>query len=191
MPGPVFIESEQIELRTVEEEDIEFLQCGVNHPDVRRHIGVFRTPYNRERYENDLWEADSSEDGASLLVCPRGDEEPVASIQLYPVDDGRGWANLGVWIMPDAQENGYATEAGELVIKYGFDELRLHRISGVATAPNAASQRLLEALGFTHEGTNREDVFVNGKYVDLERYGLLDREWRALNEEAGSSEATN
>jgi RimJ/RimL family protein N-acetyltransferase len=178
MPGPVFIEGERIELRTVERADVEFLQRGVNHPDVRRHIGTFRTPYNHERYEEECFESiDSDGDGASLLVCPHEREDPVGSVQLYPVDHGRGWANLGVWIVPDAREAGYATEACELVVEYGFDGLRLHRISGVAVTPNVASRQLLESLGFTHEGTNREDAFVDGEYVGQERYGLLEDEW--------------
>lgn len=176
MPGSVFIDGDRIELTTVEREDIEFLKRGVNHPEVRRHIPVFRTPRNTEQYEETFENIDSAENDASLLVCDDG--EPVGSVQLYPINDGQGWANLGYWIVPDRQENGYATEACELVIEYGFAELRLHRISAVTMAPNVASQRVLERLGFVHEGTNREAAFVDGEYVDDEQYGLLREEWR-------------
>lgn len=176
MPGPVFIEGDRIELRTVEEEDIEFLTRGVNHPAIRRYISVFRMPQNRERYEETFENVDSSENGASLLVCVDG--ERVGSVQLYPVDEGRGEANLAYWIDPDAQGNGYATAAGELVVEYGFEELRLHRISAVTMTPNAASRRVLERLGFSHEGTKRESAFADGEYVDEAQYGLLEAEWR-------------
>lgn len=181
MPGPVFIDGDRIELRTVEKEDIEFLARGVNHPDVRRYISVFRTPQNTERYEEVFENIDSSEDDVSLLICADG--EPAGSIQLYPVDDSRGWTNLGFWVHPDEQGNGYATEACELIIEYGFRELRLHRISAVAMAPNTASRRVLERVGFTHEGTNRESAFADGEYVDDEQYGLLESEWRERRDE--------
>jgi hypothetical protein len=39
MPGPVFIEGEHVSLRTVEEEDVGFLQAQVNDARVRRPIG--------------------------------------------------------------------------------------------------------------------------------------------------------
>lgn len=182
MTGPVFINGDRIELRTIEEEDIEFLKRGVNHPDVRRYISVFRTPQNTERYEETFENIDSSDDGASLLIC--ADDEPVGSVQLYPVDDSRGWANLGFWLIPDEQRNGYATEACELIVEYGFRELRLHRISAVAMAPNSASRRVLERVGFSHEGTMRESGFVEGEYVDMEQYGLLETEWREQSDEA-------
>ena len=176
MSGPVFIDGDRIDLRTVEEGDIDFLTRGVNHPEIRRYISVFRLPQNAERYEETFENIDSSDSGATLLI--HADNEPVGSVQLYPVDDGRGWANLGCWVVPDQQGNGYATEACERIVTYGFRELRLHRISGVVMAPNAASRRLLERVGFTHEGTRREASFADGEYVDEEQYGLLEPEWR-------------
>lgn len=175
MSGPVFIDGDRIELRTIEREDIEFLKRGVNHPDVRRYISVFRTPRNAERYEETFENIDSAENGVSLLIVA---DEPVGSIQLYPIDDAQGWANLGYWVTPDEQGDGYATEACELVVEYGFEELRLHRISAVTMAPNVASRRVLERVGFVHEGTDREAAFADGEYVDDERYGLLREEWR-------------
>jgi [ribosomal protein S5]-alanine N-acetyltransferase len=45
MPGPAFIEGDRVALRTIEEEDIEFLQDGVNDPEVWKAIGN-ATPYN-------------------------------------------------------------------------------------------------------------------------------------------------
>jgi len=139
MSGPVFIDGDRIDLRTVEEEDIEFLVRGVNHPDVRRYISVFRLPQNTERYGETFENIDSSDSGATLLI--HADGEPVGSVQLYPIDDSRGWANLGCWIGPEQQGNGYATEACERIVAYGFRELRLHRISGVVMTPNVASSR--------------------------------------------------
>ena len=176
MSGPVFIKGNRIELRTTEEADIEFLVRGVNHPEIRRHISVFRTPTNTEQYHDTFEAIDSDDSGASLLVCVDGDA--VGSAQLYPVNDAQGRANLGCWLLPEAQGNGYATEACELLVDYGFRELRLHRISGVVMAPNEDSRRLLERIGFTHEGTTREATFANGEYVDEVRYGLLEGEWR-------------
>jgi RimJ/RimL family protein N-acetyltransferase len=180
MPGPVFIDGDRIDLRTVEAEDIEFLTKGVNHPDVRRYISVFRLPHNMERYEETFENIDSSEAGVSLLI--HADGEPVGSVQLYPVDDSRGWANLGCWVVPAQQGNGYATKACERIVAYGFRELRLHRVSGVVMTPNTASQRLLERVGFTHEGTKRESSFAEGEYVNEEQYGLLESEWREQRE---------
>lgn len=54
MPGPTFLADERVELRTIEEEDLDFLQATVNDPAVRPTIGS-RSPINgwqeREWYE--------------------------------------------------------------------------------------------------------------------------------------------
>lgn len=173
MPGPIFIEGDRIDLRTIEKEDINFLQQGMNTPATRKYAGA-DIPYNHQRYEEELFEGISSGDFLQLLVY---DDERLGDVSLAPIDDRRGWANLGYWIHPDHQGEGYATEAVRLIISYGFNELRLHRISATIAAPNTASRRVVEKLGFVHEGTKRDDGFLNGEYVDKEVYGVLREEW--------------
>lgn len=174
MPGPVFIEGDRVDLRTIEEADLPFLLAAINHPAVRRFAGG-DAPYNRPRYEAERFETISGGDVVQLLVCDG--EEPVGDVSLAPIDDRRGWANLGYRIHPDHRGAGYATEAARLVVSHGFDELRLHRISAAIAAGNDASKRVVEKLGFAHEGTKRDDAFIDGEHVDREIYAVLRGEW--------------
>lgn len=180
MPGPTFIECDRLDLKPAAEEDISFLQKGVNHPKVRRYITLFRTPFTEERYRDELWPAENDSDGISLLAVPNEGElknEPVGSVQLYPMQKNDGYANFAIWFHPKAWGNGYALEAGAYFVEYGFQQLRLHRISASTMKQNRAANRLCERLGFVHEGTTREAWFLNGEYADVERYGLLTDEW--------------
>ena len=174
MPGPVFIECESVELCTVEREDVEFLQQGMNHPDVRRYAGG-DVPYNRQRYEDELFETISGGDVFHALI--RAEGQWVGDVSLAPIDERRGWANLGYWVHPDHWGKGYATEAASLAVTHGFEELALHRVSATIVADNEASKRVVEKLGFVHEGTKRDDAFVGGEYVDREVYAVLASEW--------------
>lgn len=180
MSRQTYIDCERLRLETPTPEDVSFLQAGVNHPEIREYIGAFRTPYTEERYEEELWAAETGEDAVTLLVVPKSGEfadEPVGSVQLYPIRDAEGYANFGVWLHPRSWGNGYAIEASASLIDFAFQELGLHRVSATVTAPNDASRTLCERLGFAHEGAAREAAFVHGEYVDVERYGLLAREW--------------
>ena len=60
---------------------------------------------------------------------------------------------------------------------WAFDTLDLNRVKAEADTRNAASARVLEKLGFTLEGTLREDCVVNGDVSDSWVFGLLRREW--------------
>jgi RimJ/RimL family protein N-acetyltransferase len=180
MSRPTFISCDRLDLEPPEEEDVEFLRDGVNNPQVRRYISSFRTPYTEERYRDELWEPEHDGDTVSLLVVPTEGEfeaEPVGSASLAPIIERDGYANFGVWLHPKAWGRGYAIEASAHLIEYGFRNLRLHRISATVMAGNEASKTLCERLGFAHEGTAREAQFRDGEYDDVERYGLLEREW--------------
>lgn len=174
MPGAVFLEGDRVELRTIEAEDIEFLQTGMNHPAVRTYAGA-DIPYNRQRYEEQRFDSIASAENLHLLVCSGMDR--LGDVSLAPIDERRGWANLGYWIHPDHQGQGYATEAARLVVGHGFNELRLHRISATLVARNEPSKRVVEKLGFVHEGTKRDDAFIEGEFVDREVYALLSDAW--------------
>ncbi|QLH84470.1 GNAT family N-acetyltransferase [Halosimplex pelagicum] len=174
MPGPVFVEGETVDLRTIEREDAEFLRELFHHPRVRGYAGP-DAPDSGEAYESDLLDRMEGADAVELLVCD-GDE-PVGDVSLAPIDDRRDWANLGYAVHPDYQGEGYATEAARLVVDHGFAALGLHRISATIHADNEASKRVVEKLGFTHEGTKRDDDFVDGEYVDREVYAVLSGEW--------------
>lgn len=175
MTRPLFIDGDRVSLRVSKAEE-PALREGHNHPSVRRYISIFRTPVN----ESETTIASNDGPSPSTIIIPKSDQfgdEPVGSVSLAPIKQIDGYGNLGIWLHPDAWGNGFALDACAHMIEYGFRELALHRISATVMAPNERSKRLIERLGFTHEGTAREAQFADGRYVDVERYGLLVGEW--------------
>ncbi len=173
MPGPVFREGETVELRTVEEEDVEFLQDVVNHPAVRPHI--FRSdPLNRDQ-ERAWVESLDEVDGFHFLVCDDG--TPAGICGLNDPVESWGLVEAGYMIHPDHWDNGYATDAVRELCGYAFEERRYNKVTARAYETNPASRRVLEKVGFTEEGRFRAEAFVDGEFVDIHRYGLLADEW--------------
>jgi RimJ/RimL family protein N-acetyltransferase len=74
---------------------------------------------------------------------------------------------------------GYAAEALDAVLGYGFRELGLNRVEADIDPRNAASARVLERVGFCKEGFMPERWIVNGEAADTAFYGLLKRQWDA------------
>lgn len=66
-----------------------------------------------------------------------------------------------------------------LVVTHGFGELGLRRISADTDPDNAASNALLEKLGFQREGYWREEWTTHPGVRDSIIRGLLKREWDA------------
>lgn len=87
-------------------------------------------------------------------------------------------ADMGYEIDPKMWGNGYATEAAEAILRFGFAELALHRIWAEAIAANENSVHVLEKLGMRQEGRLREKEFFKGRFWDTVIYGILEEEWR-------------
>lgn len=136
-------------------------------------------PYTEEdalkflEYSAAVWQ---KQEGASFGVFLREGERVCGGIGLASnLEHNR--AELGYWIGVPFWGNGYCTEAAREVLRFGFENLRLHRIDAVHFASNPASGRILRKLGMKHEGTTREHIRKWGEYLDVEIYGLLAREY--------------
>ncbi|WP_323174793.1 GNAT family protein, partial [Natrialba sp. PRR66] len=97
-----------------------------------------------------------------------------------------GHAEIAYWLSPDVHGDGIMTEAARLLVRYAFEELRLHRVRGRALATNPASQRVLEKTGMQREGVMREAENVNGEYVDMVYFGVLREEWEERDWRVGA-----
>jgi RimJ/RimL family protein N-acetyltransferase len=195
MPGPRFSQADRVALRTVEQEDAPFLQAHANDPAIRVPL-TFTGPTTLTEQEEYIEEDD---DGPAFLVTVRGGEtgyndeyvtdsappvEPIGFLTLFHVDEAAGSADIAYWITPPAQQQGYMSEAAPLLLDYAFGQRRLHRVVARALECNHASQQLLESLGFTREGIERDAKFVEGEHQHVGRYSLLASEWRVGDTES-------
>jgi ribosomal-protein-alanine N-acetyltransferase len=184
MPGARIEQGERVTLRTVEREDAEFIQRAHTDPKIRYPLGTV-THKNRNQIEDHFEDHIESEDNANFLVCldndagpahPDEDEvTPIGVVDVVNVNWDRPY--LVYWLVPDHHGEGYGKEAVALVIESVFRTYDIHGISAHAFDYNAASRGLLESLGFTEEGQEREARFIDGEYRDGVQYGLLRREW--------------
>lgn len=88
-----------------------------------------------------------------------------------------------VWykLHPDHWGRGYATEAVQTVLDFGFDRLGLHRIVAGCAVENKASIRVLEKVGMTREGRCRESLPLKSGWSDNYEYAILESDKRKRN----------
>lgn len=71
---------------------------------------------------------------------------------------------------------GYGTEASQLLIDYGFNQLNLHRIGASVLEFNKRSRGMLKKIGFKKEGCSEEDAFFKGRFWNTINLRLFKRE---------------
>jgi RimJ/RimL family protein N-acetyltransferase len=87
-------------------------------------------------------------------------------------------ADIGYEIDPKHWGHGYASEAARRIVRFGFEELHLHRITAHCLAENGASARVLQKVGMHLEGRMRDSEHFKGRYWDTLHYAILEEEWR-------------
>jgi RimJ/RimL family protein N-acetyltransferase len=113
-----------------------------------------------------------------LSVRTVADDRFVGGVSLKNVSLIDQRAELGVAIhQPEDWGMGFGREATILALRYGFNELGLHRVWLTTSNFNERAIRLYENLGFRHEGTAREHIRRDGRWWDLLYMGLLRDEF--------------
>ena|SRR5579884_4138254 len=115
---------------------------------------------------------------AGQAITRKQDRQLIGGIGLQ-VDEAHQRAELGYWIGVPFWGNGYATEAGRAMVRYGFADLQLHRIFASHFEGNTASARVLKKIGMRHEGCQRGHILKWGQFLDLQLYGILRSEWES------------
>lgn len=90
-------------------------------------------------------------------------------------------AAIGYVFAYDCWGKGYATEASEALIDFGFTKMNVNRWVATVDPENLRSIRVIEKLGMKCEGYLRQNVFHNKKFSDRKIYSILRDEWMTRN----------
>ncbi len=103
--------------------------------------------------------------------------EIVGVISLSDIDHVNKKAELSYWLAKPYWGKKIMKEAICLVLNFGFHELKLNKVYATVMHPNITSARLLENSYFQYEGKMRQDVFLNGQWLDHFLYSVLKDEF--------------
>lgn len=116
---------------------------------VRRYATIFKTVYDAE---NELWFAMKQEliddvKGANIicLIYQKKSKDAVGYIELEMKDSHH--PDVGIGILEEEREKGYAFEAATLLINKAFEDKGIEYIEWMTTKGNEASNRIAQKLG--------------------------------------------
>ena len=113
-----------------------------------------------------------------FIIRTRSDRAFVGEIAIHSINWGSRHGELGYHIERSQWGRGYATEAAAVVVRWGFERAKLHRLDADVSEGNAASLRVLRRLGFRREGRRPERTLLGTRWVAELEYGLLAGEYR-------------
>jgi RimJ/RimL family protein N-acetyltransferase len=162
-------ETDRLILREWRHDEADALFDIMTRPEVMRWLGdgptVLLQDVSEAHLRIDRW-AEKSADPPRCYwaLVPKSGGPPVGSVMLLTLPNAEaGEVEIGWWLHPDAWGRGYATEAAQAVVDWGFDSVGLDVITAMIQPGNTASERVAARLGFTR---SRQDVLF-GKRVDV------------------------
>ena len=108
----------------------------------------------------------------------KGTGQLIGTCGFHLINNHHRRAEIGYELDDTYWGQGYASEALQAILAYGFETLQLIRIAAVVYVENKASQQLLIKAGFQEEGLLRKHMIQNGVAHDTILYSLLKEEWK-------------
>jgi RimJ/RimL family protein N-acetyltransferase len=173
---PVLIETPRLQLRTLSEADLPELLPLIGAQEVAATTLRIPHPFE-EKHGREYLAMVPKENELRLAIRLRSDGRLCGGMGLHPDNDHKR-AELGYWIGVPYWGNGYATEAAQAVVRYGFENFGYNRIVAHHFKHNPASGKVLKKIGMKYEGCMRQHVLKWGEFVDLELYAILREEWK-------------
>jgi [ribosomal protein S5]-alanine N-acetyltransferase len=175
MISPPTLETSRLRIRPYSDADTPELLPLIGTREVAATTLRIAHPYT-EQDARDFFELAKEPDKLWLAVTLRADGRQIGGIGMR-IEPQHRHAELGYWLGVAYWGQGYATEAAREMLRYGFEELGLHRIFATHFKHSAASGRILKKIGMHYEGCQRDHLLKWGEFVDSEMYGILRREW--------------
>ena len=171
-----FIDGKRIYLRDVRQEDVtESYYYWMNDPQITKYTESHYYPSTIESIKQYVEEKQKYRNEIFLAILVKEDHHHIGNIKLGPINWIHRNGDIGILIGDkDYWGKGYATEAIDLIIKYAFKVLGLHKLTAGSISSNKGSVKAFMNNNFEIEGVRKKHVFINGSYVDATLLGLIN-----------------
>jgi ribosomal-protein-serine acetyltransferase len=98
-------------------------------------------------------------------------------IGFKDIDRANRKFEIGYWIAPENEGVGIVTKSCKACIDLAFDKMKMNRVQIKCAVGNSKSIKIPKRLGFILEGVERAGEFHTIRYLDLEVYSMLKKDW--------------
>lgn len=176
------LRTKRLILREIRPSDAPAIFAIFSDPDVTRFYGM--EPYQKVTEAEDLvtrWHKRFADRQLiRWVITPKNETDKVIGTCGF-----NEWkrhfhcAGVGYDLAPSYWRQGVMSEALTAVLKFGFAKMGLNRVEAHVLLENVASIKLLEKIGFKHEGILRDYGYWSQSFHDLHLYAVLQREFHA------------
>lgn len=180
----VTLRTSRLVLRQPHDDDAPRIARFLNNFAVSGKLSRVPYPYRLSDAEWWLgtWRADKPAGETGFAIELPG-EGLIGHCGLHPDTQG---IVIGYWLGEPFWNRGYATEAAQTLIDFGFRNFGIDFIDGRVRVMNTASRRVLQKCGFQFQGTGMATSLALGGMVAVEWFRLDRKTWSSLRNWGGA-----
>ncbi|MCU0414742.1 MAG: GNAT family N-acetyltransferase [Ignavibacteriaceae bacterium] len=138
--------------------------------DVPRHHSIS----DSEKLIESIGESYKKETGINWAIIEKHSNGFVGYFGFFRIIPEHCRAEIGYALKPEYWGKGYMYETINRMVRFGFDNMKLHSIEANVNPENEKSKKVLEKIGFKKEAYFRENYLFDGKFLDSIIYSLLE-----------------
>jgi RimJ/RimL family protein N-acetyltransferase len=175
LPENPVIETKRLLMRDLRQEDLPALHAVNGDAEVVRYTPhqPWKTQADGEAWFLRMRGFRETGAGLQLAIVEKASGTTIGLMLVFNFNEGTGAGEVGYTLATAHWGKGFAKEALGAFIEYCFGPLGLKRLDAQIDPRNVASGKVLERLGFKHEGHQRRNHFAKGEISDTGLYGLL------------------
>jgi RimJ/RimL family protein N-acetyltransferase len=176
----IVLEGERIILRKLRPSDAESIWLNARDKEISRYMTNLPYPYKLKDAKQFIGRSiGRSKAGKKLnLGLALKESGQVVGVFSLTLQKNLLIAETGYWIGKKYWRQGFGSEALQLILKFGFKNLKLKKIFAKVLKGNPSSAVLLEKNGFKFEGCLRKQTLLRGRWYDYLMYGMLKEEFK-------------
>lgn len=158
---------DKVILRAIEITDKEILLDIINDSETEYSLGGWTFPVSSLHQDEWIKAQKPNEQILRCMIDDKQNNKTLGTVILSNIDYKNGNAEIHIKLIRDVRGKGFGTDTINTLVKYTFNELRLHCIYAHINAFNLSSRKLFEKCGFKKEGILRSRIFKKGNYHDV------------------------
>ena len=171
-------ESERLLFRKFLLSDAKDLLLIRSNDDVMRFMDVPRhnSISDSEKLIQLIDESYKKESGIDWSIIEKHSNSFIGYIGFIRIFPEHCRAEIGYALKREYWGKGYMYETINRIVRFGFENMKLHSIEANVNPENERSKKVLEKIGFKKEAYFRENYLFDGKFLDSIIYSLLEKD---------------
>jgi len=184
MDSSPVLNGDRIVMRKITKTDAQDMYDYACDPEVTRYL--LWQPHESlsytKRYLDEVMRQYKAHNFFDFAIVCKEDGRMIGTCGFTRLDPVNHSAEIGYVLSPAYWGRGIASEAVEIILRFAFCNLGVHRVEARYMPGNAASRRVMEKKGMVFEGVERDAIYVKGAYQDVGKCAILRSEYLASHE---------